>query len=182
MYFMVEALCHLQTRLICRVEGDDENLIDRKSPDAQARLSQELSGDLRRQPYRLWYTIEVQSSAPNPERTLEVTCAAHSVVAVDIAVTNPTRERLVMDVLIDGVALSGEPTVTLHPRQQVIYQIRFAPTVIGEYTGRLAVRNCSFLDFKSFAPVIKDCFGKVCFKLLAHLLSCRYCFQCDFPA
>ena len=135
---MVEALCYSQTRFICRVEGDDENLNDRKSPinDAEALFSQELAGDLRTQPYRLWYTIEVHSSAPNPERTLEVTCAAHSVVAVDIAVTNPTRERIVMDVLIDGVALSGEPAVTLHPRQQVIYQVRFAPTVIGEFTGR----------------------------------------------
>ena len=135
---MVEALCYSQTRFIYRVEGDDENLNDRKSPinDAEALFSQELAGDLRTQPYRLWYTIEVQSSAPNPERTLEVTCAAHSVVAVDIAVTNPTRERIVMDVLIDGVALSGEPAVTLHPRQQVIYQVRFAPTVIGEFTGR----------------------------------------------
>ena len=138
MYFMVEALCHSRNRFICRLDGDDENLNDRKSPinDAQALLSQELTGDLRPQPYRLWYTVEVQSLAPNPERTLEVKCAAHSVVAVDIAVTNPTRERIVMDVLIDGVALSGEPAVTLHPRQQVIYQVRFAPTVIGEYTGR----------------------------------------------
>ena len=111
---------------------------DRKSPinDTQALLAQELADDVRLRPYRLWYTIEVQSSAPNPERTLEVTCAAHSTVAVDIAVTNPTRERIVMDVLIDGVALSGEPTVTLHPRQQVIYQLTFAPTVIGEYAGR----------------------------------------------
>ena len=33
-----------------------------------------------------------------------MTCAAHSVVAVDMAVTNPTRERIVMDVLIGGVA------------------------------------------------------------------------------
>lgn len=140
------ALCYSQAWSTCRVEGYDENLNNRKSPtnDTQARLSQELTGDLRRQPYRLWYTIEVQSSAPNPERTLKVTCAAHSVVAVDIAVTNPTRERIVMDVLIDGVALSGEPAITLHPRQQVIYQVRFAPTVIGEYTGRLVVISCSF--------------------------------------
>lgn len=117
---------------------------DRKSPnnDAQALLSQELADDLTRRPYRLWYTIEVQSTAPNPERTLEVTCAAHSAVAVDIAVTNPTRERIVMDVLIDGVALSGESTVTLHPRQQVIYQVTFAPTVIGEYAGRLEMSCC----------------------------------------
>ena len=52
-------------------------------------------------------------------------CATHSVVAVDRAVTNPTRERIVMDVLIEGVALSGEPTVILHPRQQVAYHVTF---------------------------------------------------------
>ena len=54
-----------------------------------------------------------------------MTCATHSVVAVDMAVTNPTRERIVMDVLIEGVALSGEPTVILHPRQQVAYHVTF---------------------------------------------------------
>lgn len=52
-----------------------------------------------------------------------------------MAVTNPTRERIVMDVLIEGVALSGEPTVILHPRQQVTYHVTFSPTVIGEHTG-----------------------------------------------
>ena len=59
-------------------------------------------------------------------------------MAVDMAVTNPTRERIVMvmDVLIEGVALSGEPTVILHPRQQVTYHVTFSPTIIGEHTGR----------------------------------------------
>ena len=42
-----------------------------------------------------------------------------------MAVTNPTRERIVMDVLIEGVALSGEPTVILYPRQQVAYHVTF---------------------------------------------------------
>lgn len=41
-----------------------------------------------------------------------------------------------MDVFIEGEALIGEPTVVLHPRQEVTYHITFAPTVIGEYTGR----------------------------------------------
>ena len=54
-----------------------------------------------------------------------MTCATHSVVAVDMTVTNPTRERIVMDVLIEGVALSGEPTVILYPRQQVAYHVTF---------------------------------------------------------
>ena len=107
-------------------EGDQNTMRENKAPAV----------DPSPRPYRLWYTVEVQVSAPHPERTLEVTCAAHSAVAVDIAVTNPTRERIVMDILIEGVALTGEPTVTLHPRQQVIYQVVFAPTVIGEYTGR----------------------------------------------
>ena len=121
---MLIRLCFIR-----RLQDDDED-------QNQQNVGQGLAVDPNQRPYRVWYTIEVQASAPHPERTLEVTCAAHSAVAVDIAVTNPTRERIVMDVLIEGVALSGEPTVTLHPRQQVIYQVSFAPTVIGEYTGR----------------------------------------------
>ena len=117
---------------ISRIGDDDEDEEDRNA----IIEAQEFSVDHSLRPYRLWYTVEVQASAPPPERTLEVTCAAHSAVAVDIAVTNPTRERIVMNVLIEGVALTGEPTVTLHPRQQVIYQVAFTPTVIGEYTGR----------------------------------------------
>ena len=99
-------------------------------------LSQVQLDDSNLRPYRLWYTVEVQASAPRPERTLEVTCAVHSAVAVDIAVSNPTRDRIIMQVLINGFALSGEPAVTLHPRQQVTYQVTFSPTVIGDYTGR----------------------------------------------
>lgn len=127
--------------VVFRVEDDEkqDGFMDyRKAPndDVEELLSQELMDDPKLRPYRLWYTVEVQASRPQPERTLEVTCAAHSAVAVEIAVTNPTRDRIVMDVLIDGVALSGEPTIVLHPLQQVRYQVTFAPTVIGEYTGR----------------------------------------------
>ena len=109
------------------VEENDQNEIAENKGSAMSTTTR---------PYRLWYTIEIQASAPHPERTLEVTCAAHSAVAVDIAVTNPTRERIVMDVLINGEALTGEPTIILFPRQQVTYHVTFAPTVIGEYTGR----------------------------------------------
>lgn len=127
--------------VVFRVEDDEkqDGFMDyRKAPndDVEELLSQELMDDPKLRPYRLWYTLEVQASRPQPERTLEVTCAAHSAVAVEIAVTNPTRDRIVMDVLIDGVALSGEPTIVLQPLQQVRYQVTFAPTVIGEYTGR----------------------------------------------
>lgn len=127
--------------VVFRVEDDEkqDGFMDyRKAPndDVEELLSQELMDDPKLRPYRLWYSVEVQASRPQPERTLEVTCAAHSAVAVEIAVTNPTRDRIVMDVLIDGVALSGEPTIVLHPLQQVRYKVTFAPTVIGEYTGR----------------------------------------------
>ena len=120
------------TGFVLRVHRDDEDEDDQNGVNEH----QDSAVDPSLRPYRLWYTLEVQASAPPPERTLEVTCAAHSAVAVDIAVTNPTRERIVMQVLVEGVALSGESAVTLHPRQQVIYQVTFAPTVIGGYTGR----------------------------------------------
>ena len=55
------------------------------------------------------------------------------VVAVDMAVTNPTRERIVM---VMDVLIICEPKFILHPRQQVTYHVTFSPTVIGEHTGR----------------------------------------------
>ena len=55
------------------------------------------------------------------------------VVAVDMAVTNPTRERIVM---VMDVLIICEPEFILHPRQQVTYHVTFSPTVIGEHTGR----------------------------------------------
>ena len=87
-------------------------------------------------PYRLWYSVEVQASPPPPERTFEVTCAAHSAVTVEIAVSNPSRENVIMDVAVEGTGLEGEPTITVHPRQQAVYQLKFAPTSIGESRGR----------------------------------------------
>lgn len=120
------------------VEENDQNEIAENKGSAVSTTTR---------PYRLWYTIEIQASAPHPERTLEVTCAAHSAVAVDIAVTNPTRERIVMDVLIDGEALTGEPTIILFPRQQVTYHVTFAPTVIGEYTGSVIFQSEAVGEF-----------------------------------
>lgn len=136
--FSIYATC-----FVFRVHDDDEDEDDQNG----VKENQDSAVDPSLRPYRLWYTLEVQASAPPPERTLEVTCAAHSAVAVDIAVTNPTRERIVMQVLIEGVALSGEPAVTLHPRQQVIYQVTFAPTMIGGYTGRW--ENCFIWSWRS---------------------------------
>ncbi|PFX34680.1 Calponin-likey domain-containing protein 2 [Stylophora pistillata] len=134
-----------------RVRDDEEHdgFMNSRAPndDVEELLSQGLVDDPKLRPYRLWYTVEIQASGPQPERTLEVTCAAHSAVAVEIAVTNPTRDRIVMDVLVDGVALSGEPTIVLHPRQQVKYQVTFAPTVIGEYTGSVIFQHEAVGEF-----------------------------------
>ena len=68
--------------------------------------------------------------------------AAHSAVIVEIAVNNPTREKINLDVDLEGEAVFGEPVIPLHPRQQAIYQLKFAPTSIGESRGRLVPVFC----------------------------------------
>jgi hypothetical protein len=80
--------------------------------------------------------MEVQASAPPQERTLEVTCAAHSAVSVEIEVSNPTRDKAVIDVITDGKGVDGDPDITVHPRQKAIYRLQFSPTKIGEFKGR----------------------------------------------
>ncbi|CAH3184458.1 unnamed protein product, partial [Porites evermanni] len=58
----------------CMVQVDEEDEDGQIVPFK----AQDHASDSRQRTYRLWYTIEVQASAPPPERTFEVTCAAHS--------------------------------------------------------------------------------------------------------
>ena len=89
--------------------------------------AREHASDSRQRPYRLWYTIEVQASTPPPERTLEVTCAAHSCSGSRHGgdESHPWKDSYGCINFIEGVAWSGEPTVILHPRQQVAYHVIF---------------------------------------------------------
>lgn len=87
-------------------------------------------------PYRLWYSVEIRASPPPPEEVLDVCCPALSAVGVEITVSNPTHEKVLMNVLLAGDGVYGNPVVVLDPKQQTIYRAKFAPTIVGKQEGR----------------------------------------------
>ncbi|XP_070567350.1 cilia- and flagella-associated protein 47-like [Ptychodera flava] len=95
----------------------------------------------RRQGYRVWYSVEVVSQPPPPENTLEITCAAQSAAVMEVSISNPTVNDLTFDVIVEGEGLSGSESMSLTPAQRTMYQLTYAPAVVGEFTGSLIFQN-----------------------------------------
>ncbi|XP_078698604.1 cilia- and flagella-associated protein 47-like isoform X8 [Branchiostoma floridae x Branchiostoma belcheri] len=99
--------------------------------------------------YRVWYSLEIQASPPQPEKRLQITCSAQlldyvreggvskSAAMMEVPIQNPTNKELTLSVTIEGAGLSGEPKVTLAPGEEKWYQLLFAPTVVGKTRGSL---------------------------------------------
>jgi hypothetical protein len=95
-------------------------------------------------PYRFWYSVEIRASPPPPEKVLDVCCAVLSAVGVEITVCNPSEEEVVMNVIVEGQGLYGEPMLVLGPKQQTLYQAKYTPTVTGMQQGRYVL--CTLLQ------------------------------------
>ncbi|XP_048577373.1 cilia- and flagella-associated protein 47-like isoform X2 [Nematostella vectensis] len=134
-----------------RPQDSDSDEDEPPAPNGNSSTRDSSSGGTKSehhsQPYRIWYSLEVQASAPPPEKTLEVTCAAHSAVSVEIGVSNPTREKVVIEVLHEGMGVYGDPSITVHPRQQAVYRLKFSPTSIGDMSGSVIFQCPSLGEF-----------------------------------
>ena len=88
-------------------------------------------------PYRLWYSMKITSLPSPPIKTLEVECPCHERAAVEILVENPSNEKVEFEVFIEGRDLvAGDDWIVVHAKTSGIYQVDFAPTVIGKNRGR----------------------------------------------
>lgn len=55
---------------------------------------------------------------------------------VGIAITNPTNNILMLDVLLDVAVLSGEKSLLLQPKETVCYEVKYSPACTGSLKGR----------------------------------------------
>ncbi|XP_033113331.1 cilia- and flagella-associated protein 47-like isoform X2 [Anneissia japonica] len=94
-----------------------------------------------RKGYRIWYSIEVQSSKPPPEKTISINCSAQSAAVMEVDIINPTAQDLTFDVLIEGEGLRGDAEIYLTAGQKKLYQLVFSPAVIGKTQGSLIFQN-----------------------------------------
>ncbi|XP_022089961.1 cilia- and flagella-associated protein 47-like isoform X2 [Acanthaster planci] len=97
--------------------------------------------------YRVWYSIEVRCSPPPPERNIDILCAAQSAVVMEVEIFNPTVDDLTFTTVIEGEGLRGEGEVTLTPGQKKMYQLVYAPAIVGKSEGSLIFQNETVGEF-----------------------------------
>ena len=61
----------------------------------------------------LWYTIELRTTPPEAECTLDVVAPLRKVVAVEIPILNPSDTPLDFEVSVQGVGLLGDNAISV---------------------------------------------------------------------
>ena len=89
----------------------------------------------------IWYTVEVRTESPKPEKTLELKSYVRKAVGVDIFLENPLEDPIVFEVFINGEGLLGEPTFQVEPKRTEIYELIFSPLKTGHFTGTIGFLN-----------------------------------------
>lgn len=60
---------------------------------------------------------------------------SQSSVAIEIPVSNPQGELLMLDVYLEGDHLSGANWVSIPPQETLTYKATFSPDRVGKATG-----------------------------------------------
>lgn len=117
----------------------DRNLNTMRSSNNISFLSTECSSlaDLKRslhfkRPYKIWYSLRINSIPTEPVKHLEVKSFVSSSTSLELLLKNPQKENLNLDVIIDGFHLYGEASVTVKPYLSTVYQLQFSPVVTGK--------------------------------------------------
>ena len=95
----------------------------------------------------IWYTVEVRTESPKPEKTLELKSYVRKAVGVDIFLENPLEDLIVFEVFINEEGLLGEPTFQVEPKRTEIYELIFSPLKTGQFTDTIGFLNKKVGEF-----------------------------------
>ncbi|KAF3706395.1 Cilia- and flagella-associated protein 47 [Channa argus] len=85
--------------------------------------------------YKVFFSLEVICEPGPPVKVIDVQCVAQSSVAIEIPVSNPEREPLMLNVNLEGDNLSGASWISVPPEEIVSYTATFSPDSVGKCTG-----------------------------------------------
>ncbi|XP_071320696.1 cilia- and flagella-associated protein 47-like isoform X2 [Trachinotus anak] len=91
--------------------------------------------------YEVYFSVEVICEPPAPIKVIDVRCAAQSSVAIEIPVSNPRGELLMLDVYLEGDDLSGAKWVSIPPQDTHTYKATFSPGRVGKSTGSVVFQS-----------------------------------------
>ncbi|XP_068124444.1 cilia- and flagella-associated protein 47 [Hyperolius riggenbachi] len=113
--------------------------------DAQIVPDSEAGG--KPAPYKVWFSVEINSKPAPPEKSIDVTCPVLKTVGIDFPITNPTKDVLHFNVLMDGTGVTGDDNFILHPRETFPYVAKFSPTKVGISSGSVIFQCDIFGEF-----------------------------------
>ncbi|XP_044044267.1 cilia- and flagella-associated protein 47-like isoform X3 [Siniperca chuatsi] len=117
-----------QTGCVSFVEIDDMQEADKHKGNVHGR-------------YEVHFSLEIICEPTVPIKVIDVQCAAQSSVAIEIPVSNPHGELLMLDVYLEGNDLSGANWVSIPPRETLTYKTMFSPDRVGKSTGSVVFQS-----------------------------------------
>ncbi|XP_051283893.1 cilia- and flagella-associated protein 47-like isoform X2 [Dicentrarchus labrax] len=91
--------------------------------------------------YEVHFSVEIICEPAAPIKVIDVQCAAQSSVAIEVPVSNPRGELLMLDVCLEGDDLSGASWVSIPPRETLTYKATFSPGRVGKSTGSVLFQS-----------------------------------------
>eukprot|EP00755_Sulcionema_specki_P010722 Sspe_Gene.7078::Locus_2392_Transcript_2_2_Confidence_0.625_Length_8917::g.7078::m.7078 len=75
----------------------------------------------------VWYIIQINTTRPSPETTIDVSAVVRQAVVAEITVGNPTSKELAFSVRRRGEGLLGDNVLVIDPRQSAQYKLIYNP-------------------------------------------------------
>jgi hypothetical protein len=95
--------------------------------------------------FTIWYTLDIEVSAPMAESTIVVESQVRKACSVEIGLENPLDEDLEFVVNIDGDGVFGDTTYSLPSKSSTsnvsAYELIYSPLLAGRTDGRISFVN-----------------------------------------
>ncbi|XP_055360929.1 cilia- and flagella-associated protein 47-like isoform X3 [Betta splendens] len=91
--------------------------------------------------YEAYFTLEIICEPAAPAKIIHVQCVAESSVAIEIPVSNPEGELLMLNVYLEGANLSGASVISIPPWETLTYKATFSPDRVGKSTGSVIFQS-----------------------------------------
>ncbi|XP_056157527.1 cilia and flagella-associated protein 47-like [Lampris incognitus] len=92
-------------------------------------------------PYEVYFSLELICEPAPPFKVIDIQCAVQSSVAIEIPVSNPHRELLMLEVCLEGEDLSGANLISVPSHGTLVYKVTFSPVRVGRRMGGLVFQS-----------------------------------------
>lgn len=89
----------------------------------------------------MWWTVEVRTDSPKPERTVDLKAFIRKAATAEIFLNNPLNEPISFEVFYSGEGLLGDSVFSLEPKSIGTYNLIFSPLMAGEFQGTIGFLN-----------------------------------------